>query len=133
MKRHWIEYHERWKSGPMSYWVHIPIDGKPWHAASEPLPKPVAGCGYPTYYVEINGFTFEFASLQEFRVLVNTFSKKLLPSNLRLSIERGTGYGPSNHWLNRIPKGVTSWRTRQKALKYLRVALKDFEAQSSGR
>ncbi len=134
MKRHWIEYQERWKRAPMSYWVHVQTDGEPWcnaHNFNPPLPKPVPGRGYPYYFVEINGFTFEFASLDELYVLIETFSKKLLPSNLKLSIERGANYGPSNHWLNRIPKETTPWRYRKKAVKYLQLALADFKAETA--
>lgn len=132
MKRHWIEYTEQWKKSPMSFWVHIEVDGKHWYESQEfnpPLPQPISGRGYAYYFVEINGLPFEFASLAEMHVLLETFSQKLLPSNLKLSIERGASYGPSNHWLNRIPKKTTSWRYRQKAIKYLQAALHDFEAE----
>lgn len=118
----------------MSFWVHIPADEKHWSESQEfnpPVPSPVAGQGYPYYFVEIDGFTFEFASLAELRVLLETFSNKLLPSNLKLSVERGANYGPSNHWLNRIPKETTSWRYREKAIKYLQRALAEFEVETS--
>jgi hypothetical protein len=132
MKRHWIEYTRERRASPMSFWVHIPADGKAWRGAQEflpPFPKPVPGYGYPYYRVEIDGFTFEFASPAELRVLIETFSRKLLPSNLRLSMARGAKYGPGNHWLNRLPKKTTSWSYRQKAVRYLQRALKNFEAE----
>jgi len=130
MKNQWIKYHDHWQSGPMTFWVHIEADDKSWRESQAfvpPAPRPVPGQGYPYYFVEIDGFTFEFASLIEMRVLIETFSQKLLPSNLKLSIQRGENYGPGNHWLNRLPKKTTSWTYRQKAIKYLEVALKEFE------
>src|SRR5260221_7419125 len=116
----------------MTYWVHIEADGKGWYAAQEfnpPKPKPVPAKGYPLYHVEFDGFTFQFSSLDELRVCIDTLAKKVLPTSLRLSAGRGTGYGPSNHWLNRLPKKVKPWRYREKAIVYLRKSLEDFEKE----
>jgi len=133
MNRSWIKYTPHQKYSAMSFWVHIPTDGKAYLRAAEfhpPWPKPVPGQGYPFYYVEIDGFTFEFATLDEMRVLIETFSKPLLPSNLQLTLKRGAKYGPSNHWLNRLPKQVTSWRYRKKAIRYLQLVLRNFEKET---
>src|SRR5438309_1269919 len=83
MKRYWVEYTAEWKRGPMTFWVHVETDRKPWchaRAFNPPAPKPVAGKGYPYYYVEVDGLTFEFASLHELDVCVATLSQKMLPS-----------------------------------------------------
>ena len=60
MKRHWIEYTERWTPGPMTYWVHIPSHDDP-DKLVPPPPAMVPGKGYPVYYVEVDDFTFQFA------------------------------------------------------------------------
>src|SRR5687768_11567648 len=123
MKRHHVTYNTSWRPGPMSYWVHIESDGQPWYLAKafEPsLPRPVPGKGYPYYHVEIDGFTFEFASLDEMDRCIATLSQKHLPSTDRETSERGTGSG--KHWLNRLPAGVHAWRYRSKAVYYLRKA-----------
>ena len=39
----------------MTYWVHLPADGKPWHAArvfEPPAPRPVPGKGFAVFFVE---------------------------------------------------------------------------------
>jgi hypothetical protein len=129
MKRHWIEYTPRWTPQPMSYWVHRETDGNAWYAAKEfepPLPAPVPGRGFAVFHVEVDGFVSRFASIAELDVCIETLSQKALPTSLRLSAERGTGYGPNNHWLSRLPKGVTAWRYRQKAIRYLLMARERF-------
>lgn len=130
MKNYRIEYTPEWVRGPMSFWVHIEADGKPWHAAEEfspPPPGPVPGRGYPHFFVEVDGFTFEFASLAELDVCLCTLCQKNLPATSRETQTRGTG--PSPHWLNRLPTGVHSWRYREKAVKVLREAREHFRGE----
>ena len=42
MKKRRIVYSPTWQHGPMTYWVHLPADGKPWHDARvfDPLLEP---------------------------------------------------------------------------------------------
>ena len=133
MKKHWIEYTPSWRRGPMSFWVHIQPEGEPWlqaKAYNPSVPKPVPGKGFAVFIVEFGSATLQFSSLAEIRVCIDTLTMKALPSNLILTQKRGESYGPSNHWLNRIPLRSMAWPYRQKVVKYLKVALKDFEAQS---
>jgi hypothetical protein len=112
----------------MTFWVHIEADGKPWSQAGvldPPAPKPVPGRGWPIFHVEFDDFTFRFASLAELDVCVETLSKKLLPTSLRLSAKRAAGVGPNGHWLSRLPKHTKSWRYRERAVKYLEEARRD--------
>ncbi len=130
MKSYRIEYTASWQRGPMTFWVHAEADGRPWHQAEvfdPPAPGPVPGKGYPRFFVEVGGFTFEFASLAELDVCVATLSRKALPATDRETQARGTG--PSPHWLNRLPPGTHSWRYRQKAVKVLREAREHFAAE----
>jgi hypothetical protein len=130
MKNFRIEYTEEWQRGPMTFWVHIEADGRPWYEATvftPAAPSPIPGKGYPRFFVEVDGFTFEFASLDELEVCIDTLSQKLLPSTQCETQIRGTG--PGKHWLNRLPAGTHSWRYRQKAVKVLRKAREDFQAQ----
>ena len=129
MKTFRNEYTEHWRRGPMTFWVHVEADGRHWREAKEsnpPAPRPVPGKGYPYYFVEVDGFTFEFASLDEMDVCIETLSQKLLPSTQRETNARGTG--PSPHWLNRLPAGTHSWRYRKKAVGVLREARERFAA-----
>lgn len=122
MKRAWIEYRETWQDSPMSYWVHVEADGRPYYEAETfdpPHPGPVPGRGYARLFVECDGFTFEFSSHSELEECVRILSQKNLPSTLRLSASRAGGAGPNSHWLSRLPSDVKPWRYRQKATRYL--------------
>jgi hypothetical protein len=134
MKRHWIEYREQWTPSPLSYWVHIEADGHDWHDAREfdpPLPFPIEHHGYPVYWVECDGVTFQFSSLDEMRVAIETLGKKLLPTTIRLAKDRGGELGPESHWLSKLPVKAKPWRYREKAVKYLLRSLADFEKELS--
>ena len=118
----------------MSYWVHVEVDGSQWHESSEfepPLPGPVAGKGYPRFFVEFDGCTFEFASLAELRVCITTLGQKLLPTTIRLSKDRGSSMGPNSHWLSRLPPRTKPWRYRERAVAYLAKSLAEFEREVS--
>ncbi len=130
MKRHWIEYQDTRPVCPMTFWVHREVGGKPWYDAEEfdpPRQAAVAGRGYPVFMVECDGFTFEFASLDEIRVCISTLTQKLLPRTIELTRERGIGLRPNSHWLSRLPARIKPWRFREKAVAYLHRALKDFQ------
>lgn len=135
MKRHWIEYREVPPVCPMTYWVHREVDSQPdtpWRDASEFDPERqavVPGLGYPVFKVELDGFTFEFASLAEICECIDVLGQKLLPRSIDLSRERGGGHGPNSHWLSRLPANVKPWRYREKAVAYLRRSLADFDQE----
>ncbi len=132
MKKHWITYSPARRMGPMAFWVHIEADDTPWHQATvfdPPFPKAVPGKGYALFFVEIDSALLWFSSLTELRVCIQTLSQKALPTSKVLSEKRGAAYGPSNHWLNRLPLRSMGWPYRQRVIKYLTVALVDFEKQ----
>src|SRR5690606_18995523 len=132
MKRHWIEYQDSPPDGPMTYWVHRPVDTQHWYKATEfdpPRQPVVAARGYPLFNIEIDGFTFVFASLVEIQVCRETLGQKLLPRTIDLAskVDRwNCKLGPNAHWLSRLPKDVKSWKYREKAVAYMQVAMRDF-------
>lgn len=133
MKRHWIEYRDTPPVCPMTFWVHREADGKPWYEAEKfdpPRQAAVPGRGYPLFKVEYDGFVFEFSSKAEIRECIATLEKKLLPRSIDLSRKRGTRKGPNSHWLSRLPADVKSWKFREGAVAYLRVALATFERET---
>ncbi len=112
----------------MRYWVHQPIRENPQGPITgydKPLPNPSPGKGYPHYHVEVDGFTFEFASLDELDACAELLSRKHLPSTLTLT--RDSTSGPGSHWLSKLPGNVKSWRYREKATEYMRRARHDFQ------
>ena len=130
MKRHWIEYAESRPHTPMRGWVHRRVRIQTRSKDTEltpPLPDPVIGKGYPTFMVEIDGFTFKFASLEEIRVCIGTLEQKHLPRYRGLSRVITRKPRPNRHWLNQLPGEVLRWRYREKAVRYLRKALGEFE------
>src|SRR6478736_9152955 len=135
MKKHWIDYHPAWTPGPMTFWVHRATglrkdDGN--QELDPPVPRPVPGQGWPVYFVELDGFTFEVSSLAELDVCVGVLGQKVLPTTRRLSEEHGRGAGPNSHWLSRLPRGTKSWRYREKAVRYLMQAREGFVEMTGG-
>lgn len=133
MKRYWIEYSEEFSRSPMTFWVHKEIGDGPWYQAIDfdpPLPKPVPGKGFANYFVECDGFTFQFSSLDEMNEAIEVLSKKNLPTSRQLSERRGTTKGPNSHWLSRLPGSVKPWRYREKAVKVLSDAIVEFRKQA---
>ena len=136
MKRHWIDYHDTRPQLPMTYWVHRePANGKPWYEATEfdpPREPLVAGRGYPVFHVEVDGFTFSFSSRAEIEECIRVLSQRHMPRALDLANARDGASGLNTHWLSRLPARVKSWKYREKATRYLREALLDFEKETSG-
>lgn len=124
MERWWIEYRERWTCGPMTPWVHYAADGGSWYLArayDPPSPGPVGEKGYPLYFVECDGFTFEFASLHELDVCVEVLSRKVLPATYLFEY-KGQPYYSNSHWLSRLPAKTKPWRYRERAARMLMQA-----------
>jgi len=132
MKKRHIVYSPNWQEGPMTYWVHVPADGRAWGKAQvfdPPAPSPVPGRGFPIFVIEFDRAVLQFSSPAELRVCIHTLSQRVLPSNLLLTRKRGSGYGPSNHGLNRLPLRAMTWPYRQKVVKYLKASLAKFEKE----
>jgi hypothetical protein len=143
MKRFWIEYRASYEPGPMSFWVHVQPEAQHWTPEGgpaeanrtdydPPLPAPVPGKGFPLYHVEVDGCVFVFASLAELDELLRVFSLKAMPTPLQLSRRRGENLGPNKHWLSRLPASATSYRYRQKAVKFMEKAKAQFIAETGG-
>jgi len=132
MKKRWITYQETPPVCPMTYWVHREVDAKlPCDATEFDPPRQgrVATRGYPVFHVTCDRLELEFASFAEMETCIETLSRKVLPRPIDLSRERGTGKGPNSHWLARLPAGATSWKSRQKALAWLRESLDAFRRE----
>ncbi len=106
----------------MTFSVHKPLGlkrGWGWETAAEydpPMPGPVAGKGYPVFFVEFDGFTFQFASLHELDVCVEVLGKKALPNN-------------HDKWFAKLPGEVLPWRYREPAVAFLVECREHFESE----
>jgi len=79
MKKHWIDIQDTQPYCPMTSWVYRSVDGKPWFEAQTfepPKQTSVPGKGFPVFKVECDGFTFEFSSIAEIHVCIETLSKR---------------------------------------------------------
>ena len=116
----------------MTFWVHRAADGEPWYRAQRfdpPAPHVVPGRGYPYFFVELDGFTFEFASLEEIDFCIARLGQRHLADTEPET--RGVS-GPGAYRRNRLPKSVLSWRYRQKAVKYLAKCREEFGKSLAG-
>jgi hypothetical protein len=132
MKKCWIEFTATWRHSPMTFWVHRASDGVPSYRARRfdpPAPRPVPGRGYPYFFVELDGFTFEFASLDEIDFCMARLGERHLRDTQ--SETRGVS-GAGSYWQNKLPKTVLSWRYRRKAVKYIAKCRTTFERVLAG-
>ncbi len=107
----------------MAQWVHLPLDHKEWHSATEFSPPLPSGSRFPVLFVEFNGFVFEFWSLEEMDVCIHVLSRKNLPDVTKEWVDRS---GPGKHWLNKLPGRVLSRRYREPAVRYLRKCREEY-------
>ena len=131
MKRWRIEYLPEFPYTPISYWVHKQLGDDAWTRSKEfdpPLPPAIPGKGFPYLIVDAFGVDLVFASPLEVEHVLEVFSQKNMPSSLQLSRKRGSGYGPNNHWLSRLPATLKPWSKRQKLIPLLERALDDLRA-----
>lgn len=132
MKKWRIEFTEKYQPGPMSFWVHLPVDNAVWHGATRyepPLPQAVPGKGFPVLYVDVFGVELQFSSPEEGEHFLAILRQKNLPTSLQLSRLRGANYGPNNHWLSRLPAKLRPWRRRQRFLPIIGRALQDWRRE----
>lgn len=127
MKKFYVQYSEKLTISPMTCWVHKAVGGNHWFETNSfdpPLPTKVVGQGYPLFFVEFDGFVFQFSSIAELDVLMETFKQKMLPSSERVTPSLA---GPGSHWLNKLPATVKKWRYRQRLVPYLAKARTEFQ------
>ena len=127
----WIEYTNDWRSEPMAYWVHIEQDGKHWrdaHTYFPPAPPSVPHKGFAVVCIEVSGTVLRFSSEAQIEQFVHVLAMKPLPTSKRLSAMRGTGAGPNQHWLSRLPAALKSPRTRPRLVELLKRELARREA-----
>lgn len=116
-------YPERLKS-PVSYWVHKGVNEEQTFYQNcvefDPcFPPKDPEKGFPFLIVCVLGIELKFASMHELEHMIEILSMKHLPTTIELSNKRGTGYGPNNHWLSRLPGDIKSNVKRKKIVNAL--------------
>jgi hypothetical protein len=124
--KYWIEYTNDWRLEPMAYWVHIEQDGRHWrdsNAYVPPAPPSIPHKGFAVVCIEISGTVLRFSSQAQIEEFVRVLAMKPLPTSKRLSAMRGTGAGPNQHWLSRLPSALKSSRARHRIVELLKQVL----------
>lgn len=127
MSKSEIVYEKSRRTSPLSYWVHRGVNESdvPYGSCTEfipPFPCKHAIKGFPYLRVKVVGFEFEFSSNHEVSHCIEILQQKNLPTTSSLSGVRGSGYGPNNHWLSRLPAKLKSWNKREKIIMALKQA-----------
>jgi hypothetical protein len=80
-----------------------------------------------TYYVEVCGFTFEFASVEQIRIALQYYSQKTHSSS-RITMERWMRSERDciQRWYERVPQYLLEKGKREKVVKALQKALDKF-------
>ena len=126
MKKWQIVFRPDYYATPMSFWVHIPLDGEVWRDAKQfapPLPKAVPGKGFPLLLIRFLGVELEFASVEEAEHFWEVIAQKHLRSTRELSRKRTEDYGPNRHWLSRLPSKLKPWKQREKLIPILQEGI----------
>jgi hypothetical protein len=77
------------------------------------------------YFVRVCSFTFEFHSIQQLQACLDFYSRKIQPSS-RQSIG-AADHWECERWFERLPLFLREEPKRQKVVKALREALKEFK------
>jgi hypothetical protein len=113
MSKHWKEKTDNKKHIDFMMTAHIggfPIE----HSKNK---------GAWVYFVRECSFTFQFASIEQLKMMIDYFSKKVHPST------RTFNNGLEHYWqmwYERIPKGLAGGSKREKIHKALTKALNEF-------
>lgn len=78
------------------------------------------------YFVRVNSFTFEFASLDQIRQCLSYCRQKTHPSTRKPGITLEHYW---QRWFERLPKGLLRGTKRERVVAALERAPKDFEAR----
>lgn len=115
----------RWVQG--AFWVHLPVGGSPGEFFP-PAPTEIPHRGYSVLNVEFDAYELQFCSRAHLDHYIEVLSQKPLPSSRRLSILGGTGWGPNQHWLSRLPAELKESKKRARLVAAL-IAARDYAAK----
>jgi hypothetical protein len=121
MKIYQVVYSDKYDPSPVTYWVHQLSLPK---AVTYPYPEPIPGKGYYNILVELDGFVWRFASVEELFHVIQTLGKRNLDNPAQLSRTKKIT-NPTEHWLAKLPARVKAWKYREKAVKYLNQVLNE--------
>lgn len=118
-----------WRSAPLAFWVHVPLDGSAQFVPAAPVP--VLHKGYVFLHIEAANEELQFSSLAQLDHFIAVMQTIPLPTSRQLSNQRALAVGPNGHWLSRLPAKLKAPRERAKLVGKLR-AVRDELAPLNG-
>ena len=119
------------KTGPLTFWVHRPLDNEVWIKATrfEPELPPANGeRGFPLYIIEHQGHETLFASTDELRHAIDVLGRDRLPSPEELAADAGVPDRAYMHWVATFPARLKAENERQAFVALLAELLEKIEA-----
>ena len=125
MKNIDITYSESYRRTPVTFWVHKLVVSDSEFSIKNyepPLSEIIGGKGYPLVRVKYMGVELLFSSIEEISHVQDVLSMRNMPTSMALSQKWGSGVGPNQHWLSRLPAKLKPWRKREPLLPLLNEA-----------
>ena len=114
-----FSYQPDWRTAPVAFWVHRPVDGS--DAFDPPAPHAVPHKGFVFLHVDFDAAELRFSAPAQLDHFIEVLSKKPLPTSRILSSQRGLPVGPNGHWLSRLPASLKSPRKRMRLVESLKA------------
>ncbi|MEM7309291.1 MAG: hypothetical protein AAF682_21585 [Planctomycetota bacterium] len=104
------------KTGPLTFWVHRPLDHEVWAKATtfDPELPPKAEDGWPLYIAEHLGHEVWFASPEELEHAIEVLQREVLPSPEQLAAEAGHADRAYMHWIATFPARLKAGDERRR-------------------
>ncbi len=125
-----FHYQPDWRTAPVAFWVHLPLNGS--DAFDPPAPLAIPHKGFAFLHVEFDGAELWFSAPAQLDHFIDVLSKKPLPTSRALSSRRGVDVGPNGHWLSRLPATLKSPRNRARLVESLRTIRSSVIAPGGG-
>ena len=126
MAQFWTEnFDPKRHSDKMQDFTHLPGVPREQYSRAPTLQR------YPVYFVRVCGFTFEFHSIEQLKVCLEFFSKKVRPSSMIHFKKEDRSihwlHWVCQRWFERLPMQLLEERRRIRIAPALKKALENFQ------
>ena len=125
-----FSYQPDWRTAPVAFWLHRPVDGS--DAFDPPVPPAVPHKGFAFLHVEFEAAELWFSAPAQLDHFIDVLSRKPLPTSRALASQRGLSVGPNGHWLSRLPATLKSPRNRVRLVESLKAIRASVVSPSGG-
>lgn len=113
-----FSFESHWRSAPLAYWVHMPVEGLP-DSFLPAAPPCIPHRGYAVLHVEFEQFDLVFSAPAQLDHFITVLSTKPSPTSGQLSALRNAPIGPNGHWLSRLPAALKAPRKRGRLVRLI--------------